>query len=167
MGWVTLTLRKKDLKNTISEYELRDIELSRETRSVQRQLAYDQSIFNTDKTQELRKAKANYTAVKGDKVELPEDTSNEEAMKAYNTAYEDWKTKYEMAKEDYEAKKVEIEDFYDDQMNEIEQEATDRENDIEQERTTIEAQLQAVRSELESVNDQIKSDIDSSKLTLS
>ncbi len=167
MGWVTLTLRKKDLKNTISEYELRDIELSRETRSVQRQLAYEQSIFNADKTKELRAAKANYTAVKGQKVELPDDTTDKEAMKAYNTAYDEWKTNYAMAKEDYEAKKVEIEDFYDDQMNEIEQEATDRENDIEQERTTIEAQLQAVRSELESVNDQIKSDIDSSKLTLS
>ena len=167
MGWVTLTLRKKDLKNTISEYELRDIELSRETRSVQRQLAYDQSIFNADKTKELRAAKANYTAVKGDKVKLPDDTTDKEAMKAYNTAYEDWKTKYDMAKEDYEAKKVEIEDYYDSEMNEIEEEATDRENNIEQERTTIEAQLQAVRSELESVNDQIKSDIDSSKLTLS
>ena len=155
MAWTTLTLRKKDLKNTINIHELRDIELSRETRAVQRQLSYNQSIFNAEKTKELRDAKSDYSAVKKDRPGIKDDD------------YQEWQQKYADAKEDYEEQKTNIEEYYDSEMNEIEEEATDRENDIEQERTTLEAQLQAVRSELESVNDQIKSDIDSSKLTLS
>lgn len=155
MGWVTLTLRKLTLKAEISSAQFQDIQLSRQLRSTQRHLSYDQSVFNSEKKAELRDAKAAYMEIRKNRP----DIGSEE--------YENWKVEYANAQEDYQAQKQDIEDYYDDIMEELEQEAQDEETRIQEEQTTLEAQLQAMQAELESVNDQIKSDIDSSKISLS
>ncbi len=155
MGWISLTLRRQSLQSAIQEHELRDIELSRQTRRVHRQLSYDQSIYNADKTYELKVAKEAYMAVREQR---PDVASSE---------YAQWAAEYADAKEDYEAQKMDINDYYDGIMEELETEATDEETRIQDEQTTLEAQLEAMRAELETVKEQIKSDIDSSKISLS
>ena len=51
MGWVTLTARKQSLRLSISSYEMRDIEISRETRRSHRNYSYDQSIMKNNNNQ--------------------------------------------------------------------------------------------------------------------
>ena len=45
MGWVTLTLRKKELKSEHAYYQLRNLQISREKRQMARQKALDTSLF--------------------------------------------------------------------------------------------------------------------------
>ncbi len=155
MGWVTLTLRKQTLKACISDSQFRDIQLSRETRSIERHLAYDKSCYNSEKQRELADAKSAYMDIRNKR---PSIDSEE---------YQQWKVEYAEAQEDYQAKKQDIQDYYDDLMEEIELEAKEEQDRIEDEKTTLEAELQAMQSELEAVSEQIKTDIDSSKITLS
>ena len=154
MGWVTLTLRKLTLRAEINSLELRDLQLSRKTRSIQRNLSYEQSIYNNSKQHELNAAKSAYLEIRDNR---PETDSAD---------YADWQLDYSAAREDYEAQKQDINNYYDDILSELEEAATDEETRIQEEQTTLEAQLEAMRSELESVNEQISSDIDSSKLNL-
>lgn len=156
MGWVTLTLRKQTLKAQINEMEFQDIQMSRQLRSVERHLAYDQSVFNADKTADLREAKADYLALRDKR---PKDISSKE--------YDKWKQDYADAQEDYQARKQDIEDYYSDLCQDLETEATDEEARISDEQTSLEAQLKALQAELETVDEQIKSDIDSQKISLS
>ena len=154
MGWVTLTLRKLTLRAEVNSLELRDLQISREIRKNQRNLSYEQSVFNNSKKQELAAAKADYLEIRDQRP----DTSSDE--------YSEWQLDYSAAQEDYQAQKQDINDYYDDIMSELEEAATDEETRLQEEQTTLEAQLEAMRSELESVNEQISSDIDSSKLNL-
>ena len=155
MGWITLTLRKKSLQLNIQEYELRDIELSRQQRRVHRQLSYDQSVCEADRTEELRVSKEKYVAVRNAR---PSVQSEE---------YAEWSVEYAIAKEVYEEEKLYINDYYDGINEELETDATDEETRIQDEQTSLEAELEAMRAELETVKEQISSDIDSSKINLS
>ena len=154
MGWVTLTLRKLTLRAEINSLELRDIQMSRQIRSVQRNLSYEQSVFNNNKKQELSTAKAEYLEIRNNRPEIGSDE------------YEQWKLDYSQAQEDYNAQKEDINSYYDDIMQELEEAASDEETRLQEEQTTLEAQLEAMRSELDVVSEQISSDIDSSKLNL-
>ncbi len=154
MSWVTLTLRKLTLRAEINSLELRDIQMSRQIRSIQRNLSYEQSVFNNSKKHELADAKSSYLEIRDNR---PETDSEE---------YADWQLDYSAAREDYEAQKQDINDYYDDILSELEEAATDEETRMQEEQTTVEAQLEAMRGELETVNEQISSDIESSKLNL-
>lgn len=154
MGWISLSLRKLSLKAAISDGEFRDIELSRQVRQNARNLSYEQSIYNADKTQELNDAREAYTAVRKQRPSVDSD------------GYADWQNKYADAKEDYEREKNDIEDYYDGIMEELEYDATNEEERITEEQSTLEAQLEAWNSELEAINDQISTDIDNSQINL-
>ncbi len=155
MGWVTLTLRKQTLKSSINTAEFQDIQLSRKLRATQRHLSYDQSIYNADKSQELKDAKSAYTNIKNQRPSVD------------STEYEQWKVDYANAQEEYNAQKQDIEDYYDGIMSELEDEAATEENRVQEEQTSLEAQLQAMNAELETVSEQISSDIDAQKIKLS
>ena len=101
MSWVTLTLRKLTLRAEINSLELRDIQMSRQIRSIQRNLSYEQSIYNNSKQHELNAAKSAYLEIRDDR---PETDSDE---------YADWQLDYSAAREDYEAQKQDINDYYD------------------------------------------------------
>ena len=163
MGWVTLTLRKKNVKTDINETEQRDIELSRLLRSEQRNLAYEQSIFQTDKNGEIKDQKNIFDKARLSK---PSKANFGADNEAYVQAYEEWKVIYDQAKEDYEGMVADINDYYDTYMNILEEASTELQEDIENEQTTVEAQLSHLRQELESVDGQIKGDMEASKLSL-
>lgn len=154
MGWVTLSLRKLTLRSQINDFELEDLKLSRQLRTVHRHLSYDKSVLNSDKNQELRAAKEGYLEARDKR---PDITSDE---------YAEWQQTFADAREDYQSAKADIEDHYDTLMEDIEEEATDKENEIQEEQTVLEAELEAIRQELEAVNEQISNDIQSTKISL-
>ena len=190
MAWITLSLRKQSLKAEVNDLELQDLSLSREKRSIQRNLAYQKSVLQAEETSEITDAKKAYDEVKnqrptrgtfGDKEyyfsskeEFKKATADHKAGKtvsgtiadetAYNTQYEDWKNKYADAKEQYEAQTTNIKDYYDDRKEEIEEEATDKQTQIEEEHTIVETNLQDINQELSSVGDQVGTDIQSSAI---
>lgn len=156
MGWITLTLRRDSLEINGNNLEMRDLQLSRRMRTIQKNLAHDQSVFSKNKKSELAKIKATYDEVKNKRTGL-EYGSDE---------YNQWQTDYAAAKEEYEAQKLEIENYYTDMNNEAEEESTDKENEIKDEQVTVEAQLESNKTELETVKEQISTDIDQSKIDL-
>ena len=155
MGWVTLNGRTLTLRTDINQMELQDIALSREIRGIQRNLSYQQSVYNKEKKRDLANAKREMNQVREAK---PEDA------KYGSNAYNEWNTTYQEKRSEFEEQKVEIEDYYDGLLEEIEQEATDRETEKQEEQTVLEANLEAQRAELDVVKEQVSSDIDSSTI---
>ena len=162
MGWTTLTLREKNVRTDKNELEQRDIELSRQLRSEQRNLAYEQSIFQADKNQELKGERDEFDDVRLSKPNKADYDDND----AYTLAYNDWKSEYDQAKEDYEGMTADTNDYYDTYMDILEQASTELQEDIENEQTTLEAQLSAVNQEIDVVDQQTNTDIQQSKLSL-
>ena len=152
MGWITLSLRKQTLKAQISELNTEDIQLSRKQRSVHRHLSYEESVFDAQKKNELRKAKSTYMQMRN----LRPDVDSEE--------YDEWKTAYADAQEDYQAQKQDIEDYYDELKEDIESDSQDEEDAIEEEITRTETQRDAVTAELQALTDQIKTEIQSNAI---
>ena len=152
MGWVTLNLRKLSLRSGVNSLELRDLQMSRQVRGIQRNLSYEQSVYNKLKKQELNEAKSEYLKIRDARPDISSDD------------YAEWQMNYSAANEDYQDEKQDINDYYDDILNELEEAATDEETRLQEEQTTVESQLEAMRSEMESVNEQISSDIENSKL---
>ena len=155
MGWVTLSARKQSLRLAMSGLEMRDLELSRSTRSTQRSSAYEQSIIKNNKAVELRQIKDTLDEVKG---ERPEDKKSEE--------YSEWYMDYQQAREDYEAERVEITEMYDDQLAMLEEESADKEAEIQREQQTVEAQLEAMNAEFDVVKEQISNEIEQSTIQI-
>ena len=192
MAWITLSLRKQSLKAEANDLELQDLSLSREKRSIQRNLAYQKSILQAEETSEIKDAKDEYNAVKnkrptrgkfnGKQYYFKTKTDYEKASAAskegktiptentngteaeYDDAYEIWKQDYSEAKEKYEEQTTNTKDFYDDRKEEVEEEATDKQTQIEEEQTIVETNLQDINQELSSVGDQIGTDIQSSAI---
>jgi hypothetical protein len=59
MGWVTLTLRKTELKRSHSDYQMRLLQISREKRQMARQKHYEQTLIRNDQNADLRLARDN------------------------------------------------------------------------------------------------------------
>lgn len=155
MGWVALSLRKQSIKAAIADDELRLLQISRNIRSIQRHSGYDQSVFNSQKTQELNDAKEAYDEVRDRRPSVDSDD------------YAEWKEEFAEAKEDYEAQKVDINDYYDGISEELEQDAQEQQTALEDEQTQVETELQALQAELESVSEAISNDIKSSAIKFS
>ena len=64
MGWVTLTLRKTELKRTHADYQMELLQISRTKRQMARQYHYQQLVARNDQQAELRAAKEAYDATK-------------------------------------------------------------------------------------------------------
>ena len=156
MGWVSLTLRKLSLRESINSHELRDIQISRQMRSIHRALSYDQSVHTSAKKLELQEAKEAILDLRDRK---PEDYGSNE--------YNEWYQEYTDAQTDYQEEKMNINEYYDEILNEIEEESTDEETILQEEQTSLEAQLESMRSEFDAVKEQISSDIENTTLKLS
>ena len=143
-AWITLAQRKGDLISATNNLTKADAGYSMDKRTTQRHLATEQSIFNSDKTKELRSIKSELDKARNNR---PNSDSSE---------YDSWKETYAEAKEKYEAKKEDILDYYDGLETDAETEATDEETFIQEQMSTIEAQLNAMNSEIESITEEIK-----------
>ena len=148
MAWVSIALRKQSLQADKNELTYQLLQLSREKRAIHRHQAYEESVFNADKSQELAAIKKEWNAAK----EGRPDPSN-------TTEYENWKTSYSMAQEAYQSQRQDILDYYDQIQTDIEEEVQMEEDAIDDQKTQVETQRQAVDTELQSLQDQVKSEI--------
>ncbi len=64
MSWITLSLRKQDLKLQANDLELQDISLGREERTIQRNMAYQKAVVEAEESAELHKIKEDYKNAK-------------------------------------------------------------------------------------------------------
>ena len=60
MGWVTLTLRKRELKQQHAYYQMRDLQISREKRQLARRKQYETASIQTQQEQALQPIKTSY-----------------------------------------------------------------------------------------------------------
>ena len=73
MGWVTLTLRKKELKVSHAYYQLRDLQISREKRAMARQKQANSTSVNNNKRVELKAQREQWES---DKQQVYEDAAS-------------------------------------------------------------------------------------------
>ena len=164
MGWVTLTLRKLSLTESIQNGEMQNLNYSRRLRGIQRQLSFDKTVVMNDRQEEIELAKEDYDDWYDKKPEKTNEdgTENED----YDKDYEEWSDTLRDKSEEYQDAKLDIETTYDIVLQNIEEAATELETDIQEQQTTLEANLESWRSELESINETISSDIKSSTIKL-
>ncbi len=155
MAWMSLSLRKQNLKGSINEHTYNDIQLSRKLRQVHRHLSHEKSVFNAEMKKELADIKSTYMEVRKRR---PSDPKSEE--------YSQWSQEYADAKEDYSAAKQDIQEYYEDLNTDQEEEAQDEEDTIQDSITREETQRDAESAELQSITDQIKTDIENNALKL-
>ena len=60
MGWVTLTLRKRELKQSHAYYQMRDLQISREKRQLARQKQYETAVIQNNQEKALLPYKTSY-----------------------------------------------------------------------------------------------------------
>ena len=154
MSWVTMNLRTGTNKVQINNLELRDIQYSRELRSIHRELAFNKTRLNNEQKNKEKELKEEYDAKRKERPDVKSDE--------YNT----WATEFAEIKEDYEANKLDNDEFYESYQADLEEEATAEENFIQTQQNELEAELQAVRQELEVTKEQVGADIQSSKIKL-
>ena len=63
MGWVTLTLRKRVLKQSHAEYQMRDLQISRERRQLARKKQYETAVIQYNQNEALAPVRQDYDAV--------------------------------------------------------------------------------------------------------
>lgn len=147
MAWVSIALRKQSLQADKNELTYQLLQLSREKRAIHRHQAYEESVFNADKSQELAAIKKEWNEAKEGR---PDPSSAD---------YEQWKTSYSIAQEVYQSQRQDILDYYDQIQTDIEDEVQMQEDAIDDQKTQIETQRQAVDTELQSLQDQVKTEI--------
>ena len=156
MGWVTLTSRKVGLTEAKHQGQMQLLNYSRQTRAVQRQYSYDETVTLNDKQDDLDAARAEYDAHMDKRSEI--DVTSD--------AYDDWKDEFERLSEEWEGKKVDIEAEYDIILKNLEEESTEVETTIQEQQQVLQAQIEAWTAELESLDESISSDIKSSTIKL-
>lgn len=62
MGWVTLSLRKRELKQEHQYYQLRDLQISREKRRLARQKSYEMAVLQSEEKRRLMPLSTKYRA---------------------------------------------------------------------------------------------------------
>ncbi len=187
MAWITLSLRKQSLKAETNDLELQDLTLSREKRSIQRNLAYQKSILETEENAEIKTAKNEYDKVKkerpmqatiGDKTYYFQTRTDYEkasaAAKKKNSnsakktavsksgaktydSEDTYKNKYDEWQEKYNHAK----ENYEEQATNIKDYYDDMKEDIEEEatdkQTQIEEEQTIVETNLQDINQELSS----------
>ncbi len=166
MGWVTLTLRKKELKSAHAFYQLRDLQLSREKRAMAREKQSASSEINNKKRYELAQALEQYN---NDKQSIYDanKTTNDDGTTETSPLTADQLNELSDYQNKYNTQKDLINSMYDDEMAMAEEEAADRELELDMEQTDVEAQMEAISQEMSAVSDAISSEIQNSTIKLS
>lgn len=182
MSWITLSLRKQDLKLQANDLELQDISLGREERSIQRNMAYQKAVVEAEESAELHKIKEDY---KNAKNQRPTKATIDGRVYYFKTKsnYEKYLSGGKLTKYSFGSKKVGEEDnddskkfqeYYDEwkdnlyesaketyqeQSTYIKDMADDDKEDIEQEATEKQSQIQEertiVETQLQDINQEL------------
>ena len=175
MGWVTLALRKTELKRTHATYQLEDLKISREKRRMAREYHAEQVSVENDKNSEISDIKTNYDLEKQSIYDAMSDlrTAAKEADESSST-YEyngqtmtDLQNQLNDLKEDYTYQTGEATSYWEDELAMIEEESNDTETTLDQEQVEIETLMENVSQEMQSVSEAISSEIQNSTIKLS
>ena len=161
MGWVTLTLRKTELKRTHADYQTQLLGISRTKRQMARRNHYEQLVVRNKQTKELREIKLNYDEEREYLHESLNSNTLSEAQK------NDIRNKLTELQQQYSYDSNEIKTIYEEDLAMIEESANDEETMLDQEQVKIEAQLEAIKAEMDAVGEAISSQIQSSTIKLS
>ena len=165
MGWVTLTLRKTELKRTHSDYQKQLLDISREKRQMARKYHFMQTCTQNDQQHDLREI---YAAYRTEADALRKQSSGlVPGSESYQHDYNSVQDQLALAKEEYERAKNDTQMYWEEELARIEEEANDIETALDQEQVQIEAQLEAITAEIESVGSAVSSQIQSSTIKLS
>jgi len=180
MGWVTLTLRRKELTAAHASYQMRELELGRQQRSVHRKYAALQSEIKADAKQQLAGLREAYqserSAAMGKMESLIAQMKTEEAGTGdgstgavKQSTSSEWaliQQELAEAQEKYQFAKAGVEEYKEEEIAMYEEMANEEETDIELEKTDVEAQMEAIAQELQVVKDSISQDIQNSTISL-
>ena len=165
MGWVTLTLRKTELKRTHADYQKQLLDISREKRRMAREYHYQQTVAQNDQQEELNSLYASYKTERDAAQSAMQGAVGEDG-KVDQAAYNDAQQQLNNAKEQYELMKNNAKTEWEEELARIEEEANDTETMLDQEQVQIEAQLEAISAEIEAVGEAISQQIQSSTIKL-
>ena len=104
MGWVTLTLRKTELKRTHADYQKQLLDISREKRRMAREYHYQQTVAQNDQQDELNSLYASYKTERDAAQSAMQGAVGEDG-KVDQAAYNDAQQQLNNAKEQYELMK--------------------------------------------------------------
>ncbi len=180
MAWVTLALRKKELKATHSYYVKRDLEIARAERQDARRYQYEQTVINNDQQEELSDLRSAYMSDRTGKREQinqlreqlsifnskNDDTSAAQAQDI-NNQISDLQQQISDAKETYEYDTNITKEFWEDELAMIENEANDVETAYEMEKVDIETQMESISNEIEAIDSQLSTEIKNNTIKLS
>jgi DNA repair exonuclease SbcCD ATPase subunit len=179
MGWVTLTLRKKELQKTHSDLQMQDLQISRTQRQMARQYDYEQTVVRNDSQDKMSDLRNNYkadTASIYDSIKTKREELNALDPKAANYESEKARIQAEIeaynedlrkAEEEYQYENNELKALEESAIQMLEEEANDMEVMYENEKVQIEAQMQAVSAELQAVGEAVSQEIQNSTIKLS
>ncbi|MBQ4646504.1 MAG: hypothetical protein IJB79_04065 [Candidatus Gastranaerophilales bacterium] len=174
MGWVTLTLRKTELKKSHSDYQKELLDISRRKRQMAREYHYEQLLFNNDYKEERDSLYTNYKATSDAlRDQISQETSNPSLTdpngnpKVDQNKIDDLNRQINEEKENYERLNMMAQEERDEELQRLENEANDEETMLDQEQVEIEAQLEAISAEIEAVGEAISSQIQASTIKLS
>ena len=174
MGWVTLTLRKKELKSEHAYYQLRDLQISREKRQMARKKALNTSVFQLEEKEATSGVRDTYyndrNTINGQISTLRESLTAEGITDTEKTDINNQisalNNELSQKQYDYQQRIDEIKTYYEGEYQMIEEEAADREAELDQEQVDVEAQMEAISQEMQAVSDAISSQIQSSTIKL-
>ena len=180
MGWVTLTLRKTELKRSHSDYQMELLSISRTKRQMARQYHYQQTSARSEGNTAVREAQTEYMSAFDTYREAAKASRNSSSNSGGNTgnnnsnsnngstysALDDARDALEAAKLKYERDKMDAQTIMEDELARLEQEANDTETMLDQEQVEVEAQLEAISAEIEAVGSAISQQVQASTIKL-
>ena len=176
MGWVTLTLRKRELKQSHAYYQLRDLQISREKRQLARQKQYETAVIQNDQQAALLPIKEEYNTRRQSIMQNISDLrqqekdggTNEYGQKNVDNSTEINALQLELstAQTEYTEQVNNEKTFYEGELAMVEEEASDSETQLDMEQTEVEAQMEAISQEMQAVSEAISSEIQNSTIKL-
>lgn len=179
MGWVTLTLRKRELKQEHAYYQLRDLQISREKRQLARSKQYQTQQVQNEQQEKVNEERQNYNAdrelIMSQMSSLRETAkkdgtdTNSATITTENGAtvgmYE-LQNQLSQAQLDYTEQVNSHKTFYEQELAMIEEDASDQETALDMEQVEVESQMEAISQEMQAVSEAISSEIQSSTIKL-
>ncbi len=175
MGWVTLALRKTELKRVHASYQLEDLQISREKRKMARQYHAEQIRVENDKNSQTREIQDSYTSNKqsiydqmSELRQAAKDAGESSSDYEYNgQTLSDLQNQLDELKENYSNETNEATTYWEDELAMIEEESNDTETTLDQQQVEIETLMENVSQEMQSVSEAISSEIQNSTIKLS
>ena len=175
MGWVTLTLRKRELKQSHAYYQLRDLQISREKRQLARRKQYETASIQNQQEQALMPIKEGYRKNRQSIMDQISDLreqkkaaneSETESTKDYDGEISSLQMELSNYQLEYTGQVDSTKTIYEGELAMIEEEASDQETQLDMEQTEVEAQMEAISQEIQAVSEAVSSEIQNSTIKL-